>query len=226
MHALSLRFLFIPLLWMGAWGCVQAANVDLGKYRLILDKELLGRDKPEVQPIKPTPRPPVSRASWADDYQMTMITQDNQTGKIRVGLQHLKNNTALLLIEGDNEFNKAYQIESANFDNASVRVRYQGVVHEFRLQEGANPTPEKPTIRRNSPTIRSSSNNSNQRVNVESAEPPPVPTPRFRSREELETHLKSVQMDAIRTGKPPLPIPLTPAMDDQLVKEGVLPPRN
>lgn len=30
-------------------------------------------------------------------------------------------------------------------------------------------------------------------------------------------------MDAIRTGKPPLPIPLTRQMDDQLVKEGVLP---
>ncbi|MDE0839997.1 MAG: hypothetical protein OSB41_13220 [Kiritimatiellae bacterium] len=42
--------------------------------------------------------------------------------------------------------------------------------------------------------------------------------------EALQEHLRQMQMDAIRTGKPPLPIPLTREMDDQLVQEGVLPP--
>lgn len=41
--------------------------------------------------------------------------------------------------------------------------------------------------------------------------------------EALETHLNKLQMDLIRKGEPPLPIPLTPEMDDQLVAEGVLP---
>jgi len=31
-------------------------------------------------------------------------------------------------------------------------------------------------------------------------------------------------MEVIRQGLPPLPIPLTPEMDAQLVSEGVLPP--
>jgi len=33
-------------------------------------------------------------------------------------------------------------------------------------------------------------------------------------------------MHLIRQGKTPLPIPLTQEMDDQLVKEGILPPVN
>ena len=43
------------------------------------------------------------------------------------------------------------------------------------------------------------------------------------SGEALKVHIQEMQMDAIRTGKPPLPIPLTREMDDQLVQEGVLP---
>ena len=45
--------------------------------------------------------------------------------------------------------------------------------------------------------------------------------------EELREHLRNYQMELIRAGGqegPPLPIPLTPEMDDQLVSEGVLPP--
>jgi hypothetical protein len=44
----------------------------------------------------------------------------------------------------------------------------------------------------------------------------------------LQNHLEQYQMDLIRAGGekgPPLPMELTPEMDDQLVKEGVLPPQ-
>jgi len=45
---------------------------------------------------------------------------------------------------------------------------------------------------------------------------------RFYSKEELEKHLREQQLDAIRTGKEPLPIPLSPEMENQLIEEGVL----
>jgi len=41
---------------------------------------------------------------------------------------------------------------------------------------------------------------------------------------EIEEHLRRINMQAIRAGKPPLPIQLTPEEDAQLVKEGVLTP--
>lgn len=40
-----------------------------------------------------------------------------------------------------------------------------------------------------------------------------------------EEDLQQYQMNTIRSGMPPLPIPLTQEMDDQLVKEGILPPK-
>ena len=44
--------------------------------------------------------------------------------------------------------------------------------------------------------------------------------------EDLQKHLEQYQMDLIRKGAPPLPMPLTKDMDDQLVKEGVLAPQD
>lgn len=41
---------------------------------------------------------------------------------------------------------------------------------------------------------------------------------------ELEKHLREYNLQAIRQGMPPLPIPLTPEEDAKLVQEGVLPP--
>ena len=43
---------------------------------------------------------------------------------------------------------------------------------------------------------------------------------------ELEEHLQNYQMEVLRTGLPPLPLQLTPDRDDQLVREGVLPPQD
>jgi hypothetical protein len=45
------------------------------------------------------------------------------------------------------------------------------------------------------------------------------------SEEEVEKRLREYQMKLIREGKTPLPIPITEEMDAQLVKEGILPPR-
>lgn len=42
--------------------------------------------------------------------------------------------------------------------------------------------------------------------------------------EDLKKYLQKYQMELIRKGQPPLPMPLTKEMDDQLVQEGVLPP--
>ncbi len=44
------------------------------------------------------------------------------------------------------------------------------------------------------------------------------------TREQMEQALMEYQMNRIRQGLPPLPVPLTPEMDEQLIREGVLPP--
>ncbi len=46
------------------------------------------------------------------------------------------------------------------------------------------------------------------------------------SEEDVEKRLQEYQMQLIREGKTPLPIPITEEMDAQLVEEGILPPRD
>ncbi|MDZ8119602.1 hypothetical protein [Pontiella agarivorans] len=56
------------------------------------------------------------------------------------------------------------------------------------------------------------------------AEPELTPEEQAAKREEVRENLRQYQMEVIRQGMPPLPIPLTQEMDDQLVEEGILPP--
>ncbi len=55
-------------------------------------------------------------------------------------------------------------------------------------------------------------------------EPQLTPEEQAIKREEVRENLRQYQMEVIRQGMPPLPIPLTKDMDDQLVAEGILPP--
>lgn len=210
---------------------VGADANSLGKYQLILDKQLLGSVK--VAPAPPVTRrePEVTPPSWAQEYRMTMMTLDED--RVRVGLQHIQNNSAFLLIEGE-ESHSEFTLVSADFDRGSALVRHRGVEHRFELQTGpvvaarvqrGNAQTSNITVHgRTRPGIRPPGPRPLQ-GRPENTEPEEAPVRRFETREELEAHLKEQQMDAIRTGKPPLPIPLTEEMDDQLVREGVLPPR-
>jgi hypothetical protein len=45
------------------------------------------------------------------------------------------------------------------------------------------------------------------------------------SEEEIAQMLQEYQKELLRSGQPPLPIPLTPETDRQLVEEGILPPQ-
>jgi hypothetical protein len=69
-------------------------------------------------------------------------------------------------------------------------------------------------------------------VGVDGTVPAIRPLPRLtpeeqaKNREEVRANLRKYQMEVIRAGMAPLPIPLTQEMDEQLVAEGVLPPQN
>lgn len=136
----------------------------------------------------------------------------------------------MLLIEGKDR-HPDFKLVSADYLSGSAQISYQGMVTRFELQEMsaipiAQPPASKPAER--APTARSSRSAITRRTVRTAERNPPsdsssVQIRRFASQEELKKHLEAQQMDAIRTGKPPLPIPLTPAMDAQLVREGVLP---
>lgn len=224
LRSLSLCFLLL-LLPAG-----QMPAGDFGRFQVILDQQVLGRPEPAAPVAPPAPTPPPAAPGWANEYRMTMMTKDVESGQIRVGLQNVRDNTGHLLIQGDPP-SHGFSLRSAEFDQFRAVIQFQGASHTFTLETGsAPPAPAADTGR---PGVR----------RTPTAPPPPRPRqvpqpppedlqevnqaePRFRTQEELQAHLEQVQMDAIRSGRPPLPIPLTPEMDAQLVREGVLPPQD
>lgn len=218
-------FMFCSLLLMsGTKGYAQHTGGDFGRYQVILDQQLLGRPAPPPPAARPDTPAPAPTPSWAVDYRLTMITEDLSTGSARAGLFDVRNQVGFLLLEG--EETEGFRLHAVNFQNNRAEVSFQGNRHLFSLESApaAAPVPEaRPAPRPQSgPSPRAI-----RRVPSPPADeqrPPEPAEPRFSSPEELQAHLQNVQMDAIRTGKPPLPIPLTPEMDAQLVQEGVLPP--
>jgi hypothetical protein len=228
---LAMKNPFIPLLicfwvlFLGSEVFAQRGGGDFGPYQVILDRQLLGRPEP-VEPPAARPPPAAPPPSWAVEYRLTMITEDMNTGRARVGLYHVRNQTGYLLLEGE-EFD-GFRLHSVNFENNRAEISFQGTRHTFTIDSApaAASAPE-PRANIRQPAAPTSVRRVSRSVSS-SNEPPSVPEPpaepRFSSPEELQAHLQNVQMDAIRSGKPPLPIPLTPEMDAQLVREGVLPP--
>ena len=208
-----------------------AAQSPLGPYQVILDTEMLGSSTPP--PVYEAPQPPPQGVTpgWATEYRMSMITKDDHSGLVRIGLQSLRDNRGFLLIEKDESDPEAnFRLLSADFERGLATVSHLDRTHQFSLDSGPATViaPAAPP----SPPGRTTPGIQRRRVIIPAPAPSPTPPPpdtaaeepRFRSQEELTAHLHQVQMDAIRTGKPPLPIPLTPEMDAQLVREGVLPP--
>ncbi len=79
------------------------------------------------------------------------------------------------------------------------------------------------TVQRNSSAVRILDQplNQNANRNYQTISPQELQ----RQQAEVQRQLQDYQMEVIREGLPPLPVELTPEMDDQLVFEGVLPPR-
>ncbi len=93
---------------------------------------------------------------------------------------------------------------------ADVVVRLDGIVPPFTIMRP-------PLTRRFGSGFRA-------RPEATPVEPRLTPEEQQRRREEIRKNLQDYQMAVIRSGMAPLPVPLTQKMDDQLVKEGVLPP--
>jgi len=218
-----LNFLFFFLFYTGTPVLYAQRSGDFGQYQVILDQQLLGRHAPEPSRPQPETQPTAPPPAWTTEYRLTMITEDLFSGRARVGLYHVRNQVGYLLIEGETYEDHPFSLQSVDYDQNRAVILNQGARHTFSLESApliASP-PESPSSPRQAPprTVRRVT----RPVSDANASDPP-PEPRFSSPEELQAHLQNVQMDAIRTGKPPLPIPLTPEMDAQLVQEGVLPP--
>lgn len=119
----------------------------------------------------------------------------------------------------------AMKLTAIDLANSSATLSMNGKPVTFELTKAATPAPAPKTAAANAQQQRKFGGGF-RRAQPEPKEPEPQLSPEELAvkRAEITERLRHAQMDIIRKGQPPLPIPLTQDMDDQLVAEGLLPP--
>ena len=185
------------------------------RYQLILDKQPFGQEPPEAEIVQV----PASQ-SFARNLRLSMLFE-GPDGTTRAGIIDTSSKKSYILRIGEPQ--DGLEVVEADIKTSEAMVRKENEVALFKLESGSGEA-----ISRTEQSSRKSSYAERRQALLKKVEekPPPEPPPEpTLTGDALQKHLENVQMDAIRNGLPPLPLPLTPAMDAQLVKEGVLPPQ-
>lgn len=190
-------------------------------YRVILDRRPFG-EAPMAEAAPPPPMNP--NESFARTLRLCALIEDPVRG-LRVGLIDSSTNADFFLSVG--ETFEGIELVSVSYEEEEAVLRRGAEMAVVKLQDGAiqpvAPAEQAARMQRAGELRTSYAERRRQREAERQRPPAPPPEPVLVG-EELEKHLREYQMEVIRQGLPPLPIPLTPEMDNQLVSEGVLPP--
>lgn len=193
-----------------------ADDEEFKRYQPILSRQPFGQEPPEADIVQV----PASQ-SFARNLRLSMLFE-GMDGSVRAGI--VDNSTKKSYILAIGEPQDGLEMVEADIKSSEAMIRKENEVALFKLEAGPGQA-----ISRSEQSSRQSSYAERRRALLQKveqqrkeAEPPLEPK---LTGEALKKHLEQVQMDAIRNGLPPLPLPLTPEMDAQLVKEGVLPPQ-
>jgi len=244
------RVLAIAIAVTAAGAAAGALNPEFSRYSVILQRQPFGAPPP--QPPTPAAAPaeflmPAEPPAFAAQYRMCAITETASAG-IRVGLIDLQTKRAeflrvgqdldgLVLVEAD------YKREGAKlrkegreywiYLDGTTGAPGGGARHPNRLAAAAADTARRGAAARSHSPASGGKPSYPERL---AKRREILEERRRRSREmeaigpeALRAQLQEYQMELIRAGGelgPPLPIPLTKDMDDQLVAEGVLPPQD
>lgn len=213
-------------------GCAEttaeATAPSFDRYAVILDRKPFGDEAAAAAEAaaRAAASPAAVAESFAKNLKLCAITRNHFNGKVQVGIQDLATKKSYFLYEGDSE--DGILLVTADYKGEKALLRKGS--EEVWMDMNAAPTvvvarPPAPGGSRG-PAARTTA--VVNRSAVPAGPPPEPPKTIFKTQEDLEKHLKDYQMDLIRAGGdkgPPLPMELTPEMDEQLVKEGVLPPQ-
>ncbi len=199
----------------------MADQPSFDRYRVIIDRKPFGSLAPPPTPTAP----PAEQVSFAQGLRLSMIIEPDD-GPKKIGFVDGRTNKSYTLAEGESE--DGIEIVSADFENEEAVLRQGSEMALIKLSSGEvkTITPEQQQAMQQQPPPQQQrpSYVERRRMRQQQPEPPPEPIKPVYSGAELQKHLYDYQMEVIRQGLPPLPIPLTPEQDAQLVKEGVLPP--
>ena len=192
-----------------------AAEEGFARYQIIIDKHPFGEEPPELETVQIS-----LDKSFARHLRLSMLFE-GPGGDVRAGIIDTKEKKNYILSIG--EIEGGLELIEADLSASEAMLRRGSEVALFKLESD---TPE--PLSKSQQAARRSSYAGRRSARLAAAnkktEPKKPEAPRLTG-EALRAHLENVQMNAIRDGLPPLPLPLTPEMDAQLVSEGVLDPQ-
>lgn len=191
------------------------------RYQVILERKPFGDLPPPEVPTTAQPQ----AESFAKSLRLSTIIEMDD-GTIKVGFVDTRSGRSYMMGAGESQ--DGIEVVTANWNDEEAVLRQGAEMALIKLKSGEvqSITPGQVGAGGvNAPTV-SSRPTWEERRRARAAQPPPEPPPEPKyTGEELTKHLQEYQMEVIRQGLPPLPLPLTPEMDAKLVSEGVLPPR-
>lgn len=230
------RSIILSAVGLSMAGAAFAVNVPFDRYEIILQRKPFGAvpvspvskgpqapDVPETDPENPP------RGAFVETLRMCALTET--AFGLRVGIVDIKSKpqVSYFLYEGETE--NGVELVEADYVGERALLKKDGEEYYLSMNSGAPPSAaptaskagtivtQKSSVKRMSYAERL-----RRRREAEAARLAKLQEKPKISGEDLEQHLRQIQMDAIRQGIPALPIPLTKEMDDQLVAEGVLQP--
>lgn len=219
---------------MAGWGVAAgvaggaAEPMAFDRYQVILDRMPFGASvaapvpDETLAPVMPTVGPG-GEALGLRASGLILI----EGGELRAGLVEVKTGKSYYMTPGESQ--DGIKLVSADYDKEEIVIQ-RGVemavlqLKEASAAEAKTAGPAAAVTARLSFEERRKAYEEQRKAQTAGQQPSAPPAPRLQGAE-LEAHLKQYQMEVIRQGMPPLPIPLTPDMDQQLVTEGVLPPQ-
>lgn len=225
-----------------ALSCLATASFamdDFERYRVILARMPFGEAPPEPVVEAPPPTPPAE--SFAKNLRVCSITEESETGKVRVGI--VDNQTQKSFVFSEGEIVDEIELVSASLADEEAVLRKGQEIVRINLVSGemsavsgeqlaASRTARAATdaaalqsyrdrrqARQELRRQRQEREQERLERQREAAELASRYTP-----EELRGRLQDYNMEVIRAGMPALPIELTPEQDAQLVAENILPP--
>jgi hypothetical protein len=205
-------------------GSMAHADVPpFDRYQVILTRKPFGAPPPP-QTIQEQAKPQAD--SFAKSLRLSMIVETDE-GDMRVGFVDNRSGLSYMLVAG--EAQDGIELISASFEEEEAVLRNGEEMALLKLSSGSfeeiAPSDQAARIEqaRNRPSYAERRRARMEQIQKEQEEAQKPVEPKYTG-EDLTKHLYEYQMEVIRQGLPPLPIPLTPEQDDQLVAEGYLPP--
>jgi hypothetical protein len=225
----SFKVWMIALATTVSMTCFSATEYKPERYEVILDRSPFGAD-PLAGSAAAANTAALDKAAAAaaaaleKNFRLSFLLE-SQDGEIRAGFQNLKPKkgepSSSIILVGESFM--GMKLKGIDFFNSEATLEHNGKAVIFQLSKApvAKAAAKKPA----QPQRRFGGGFRKQEPKpVKPKEPELSPEEQRIRREEIRANLQDYQMEVIRSGMPPLPLPLTQEMDDQLVAEGILPP--